>query len=83
MSNQMWLHLQSDDSIGSPGFKAVYQGKKDLPFQEKQTDNLHSLRSRNSYGHISVPLETSVTKLHTTDIMFQQLPSCAFELPLS
>lgn len=26
MSNQMWLHLQSDDSIGSPGFKAVYQG---------------------------------------------------------
>ncbi|KAF7247842.1 CUB and sushi domain-containing protein 1 [Varanus komodoensis] len=27
MSNQMWLHLQSDDSIGSPGFKAVYQGK--------------------------------------------------------
>lgn len=27
MSNQMWLHLQSDDSIGSPGFKAVYQGR--------------------------------------------------------
>ena len=27
MSNQMWLHLQSDDSIASPGFKAVYQGK--------------------------------------------------------
>ncbi|KAG8147892.1 hypothetical protein E2320_022668 [Naja naja] len=26
MSNQMWLHLQSDDSIGSLGFKAVYQG---------------------------------------------------------
>lgn len=26
MSNQMWLHLQSDDSIASPGFKAVYQG---------------------------------------------------------
>uniref|UniRef100_G3SQQ0 CUB and Sushi multiple domains 1 n=1 Tax=Loxodonta africana TaxID=9785 RepID=G3SQQ0_LOXAF len=25
MTNQMWLHLQSDDSIGSPGFKAVYQ----------------------------------------------------------
>ncbi|XP_022426555.1 CUB and sushi domain-containing protein 1 [Delphinapterus leucas] len=25
MSNQMWLHLQSDDSIASPGFKAVYQ----------------------------------------------------------
>ncbi|XP_013928304.1 PREDICTED: CUB and sushi domain-containing protein 1-like, partial [Thamnophis sirtalis] len=25
MSNQMWLHLQSDDSIGSLGFKAVYQ----------------------------------------------------------
>ncbi|XP_053315605.1 CUB and sushi domain-containing protein 1 [Spea bombifrons] len=25
MSNQMWLHLQSDDSIGSPGFKALYQ----------------------------------------------------------
>lgn len=27
MSNQMWLHLQSDDSIASPGFKAVYQGR--------------------------------------------------------
>ncbi|XP_036106445.1 CUB and sushi domain-containing protein 1 [Molossus molossus] len=25
MSDQMWLHLQSDDSIASPGFKAVYQ----------------------------------------------------------
>ncbi|XP_054557111.1 CUB and sushi domain-containing protein 1 [Talpa occidentalis] len=25
MSNQMWLHLQSDDSIASAGFKAVYQ----------------------------------------------------------
>ncbi|XP_054992155.1 CUB and sushi domain-containing protein 1 isoform X1 [Sorex araneus] len=25
LSNQMWLHLQSDDSIASPGFKAVYQ----------------------------------------------------------
>ncbi|XP_072264529.1 CUB and sushi domain-containing protein 1 [Pyxicephalus adspersus] len=25
MSNQMWLHLQSDDSIGSPGFKAIFQ----------------------------------------------------------
>ncbi|XP_035867009.1 CUB and sushi domain-containing protein 1 [Phyllostomus discolor] len=25
MSSQMWLHLQSDDSIASPGFKAVYQ----------------------------------------------------------
>ncbi|KAM4694506.1 CUB and sushi domain-containing protein 1 [Discoglossus pictus] len=24
MSNQMWLHLQSDDSIGSPGFKALF-----------------------------------------------------------
>lgn len=31
MSNQMWLHLQSDDSIGSPGFKAVYQGKPESP----------------------------------------------------
>lgn len=27
MSSQMWLHLQSDDSIASPGFKAVYQGR--------------------------------------------------------
>lgn len=26
MSNQMWLHLQSDDTIGSQGFKAVYEG---------------------------------------------------------
>ncbi|KAM9317096.1 CUB and sushi domain-containing protein 1 [Gastrophryne carolinensis] len=25
MTNEMWLHLQSDDSIGSPGFKAIYQ----------------------------------------------------------
>ncbi|XP_068184525.1 CUB and sushi domain-containing protein 1a [Antennarius striatus] len=25
MSNQMWLHLQSDDTIGSAGFKAVYE----------------------------------------------------------
>ncbi|XP_073531495.1 CUB and sushi domain-containing protein 1 isoform X2 [Phyllobates terribilis] len=25
MSNQMWLYLQSDDSIGSPGFKAIYK----------------------------------------------------------
>lgn len=24
----MWLHLQSDDSIASPGFKAVYQGRE-------------------------------------------------------
>nr|XP_057944796.1 CUB and sushi domain-containing protein 1-like isoform X2 [Doryrhamphus excisus] len=24
LSNQMWLHLQSDDTIGSAGFKAVY-----------------------------------------------------------
>lgn len=26
MSNQMWLHLQSDDTIGSQGFKAIYEG---------------------------------------------------------
>lgn len=26
LSNQMWLHLQSDDTIGSAGFKAVYEG---------------------------------------------------------
>uniref|UniRef100_A0A8D3E4V9 CUB and Sushi multiple domains 1 n=1 Tax=Scophthalmus maximus TaxID=52904 RepID=A0A8D3E4V9_SCOMX len=25
LSNQMWLHLQSDDTIGSAGFKAVYE----------------------------------------------------------
>ncbi|XP_048865206.1 CUB and sushi domain-containing protein 1-like isoform X4 [Brienomyrus brachyistius] len=25
MSNQMWLHLQSDDTIGSSGFKAIYE----------------------------------------------------------
>ncbi|TSN48501.1 CUB and sushi domain-containing protein 1 [Bagarius yarrelli] len=25
MSNQMWLHLQSDDTIGSQGFKAIYE----------------------------------------------------------
>lgn len=26
LSSQMWLHLQSDDTIGSAGFKAVYEG---------------------------------------------------------
>ncbi|KAF7710922.1 hypothetical protein HF521_009794 [Silurus meridionalis] len=25
LSNQMWLHLQSDDTIGSQGFKAIYE----------------------------------------------------------
>ncbi|XP_041921873.1 CUB and sushi domain-containing protein 1-like [Alosa sapidissima] len=25
MTNQMWLHLQSDDTIGSQGFKAIYE----------------------------------------------------------
>ncbi|XP_068442403.1 CUB and sushi domain-containing protein 1a isoform X2 [Clinocottus analis] len=25
LSNQMWLHLQSDDTIGSAGFKAVFE----------------------------------------------------------
>uniref|UniRef100_A0A7N8XP27 CUB and Sushi multiple domains 1 n=1 Tax=Mastacembelus armatus TaxID=205130 RepID=A0A7N8XP27_9TELE len=25
LSNQIWLHLQSDDTIGSAGFKAVYE----------------------------------------------------------
>ncbi|KAM4592287.1 CUB and sushi domain-containing protein 1-like [Odontesthes bonariensis] len=25
LSNQVWLHLQSDDTIGSAGFKAVYE----------------------------------------------------------
>lgn len=27
LSNQMWLHLQSDDTIGSAGFKAEYEGQ--------------------------------------------------------
>lgn len=27
LSNQMWLHLQSDDTIGSAGFKAEYEGE--------------------------------------------------------
>jgi hypothetical protein len=37
LSNQMWLHLQSDDSIGSLGFKAVYQGEPEphLAFRKK------------------------------------------------
>ncbi|NWY07496.1 CSMD1 protein, partial [Nothoprocta ornata] len=46
MSNQMWLHLQSDDSIGSPGFKAVYQeiekggcGDPGIPSYGKRTGN--------------------------------------------
>ncbi|XP_006165357.1 CUB and sushi domain-containing protein 1-like [Tupaia chinensis] len=46
MSNQMWLHLQSDDSIGSPGFKAVYQeiekggcGDPGIPAYGKRTGN--------------------------------------------
>ncbi|XP_078503642.1 CUB and sushi domain-containing protein 1 [Lissotriton helveticus] len=46
MSNQMWLHLQSDDSIGSPGFKAIYQelakggcGDPGTPVYGKRTGN--------------------------------------------
>lgn len=26
MSNQMWLHLQTDESVGSIGFKVNYKG---------------------------------------------------------
>ncbi len=28
MTHQMWLHLQSDESVGSIGFKINYKGKK-------------------------------------------------------
>lgn len=33
MSNQMWLHLQSDDTIGSQGFKATYEGTLPILFE--------------------------------------------------
>jgi hypothetical protein len=33
MSNQMWLHLQSDDTIGSQGFKALYEGMLPILFE--------------------------------------------------
>ncbi|XP_067840108.1 CUB and sushi domain-containing protein 1-like [Heptranchias perlo] len=46
MSNQMWLHLQSDETIGSLGFKAVYQeiekgscGDPDVPVYGKRSGN--------------------------------------------
>ncbi|XP_039595033.1 CUB and sushi domain-containing protein 1-like [Polypterus senegalus] len=46
MSNQMWLHLQSDDSIGSQGFKALYEeiergscGDPGVPAYGKRTGN--------------------------------------------
>lgn len=32
LSNQMWLHLQSDDTIGSAGFKAEYEGQSFCAF---------------------------------------------------
>lgn len=28
MSHQMWLHLQSDESVGSIGFKINYKGTR-------------------------------------------------------
>ncbi|GCB63420.1 hypothetical protein scyTo_0000154 [Scyliorhinus torazame] len=46
MSNQMWLHLQSDETIGSLGFKAVYQeiekgscGDPGIPAYGKRSGN--------------------------------------------
>lgn len=30
MSHQMWLHLQSDESVGSIGFKINYKGTQPL-----------------------------------------------------
>lgn len=30
MSNQMWLHLQTDESVGSIGFKVNYKGNNAL-----------------------------------------------------
>lgn len=30
MSNQMWLHLQTDESVGSIGFKVNYKGNSTL-----------------------------------------------------
>jgi len=30
MSNQMWLHLQTDESVGSIGFKVNYKGNNTL-----------------------------------------------------
>lgn len=31
MTHQMWLHLQSDESVGSIGFKINYKGKRRFP----------------------------------------------------
>ena len=30
MSSQMWLHLQTDESVGSVGFKVNYKGNDKL-----------------------------------------------------
>ncbi|XP_066534535.1 CUB and sushi domain-containing protein 1a [Hoplias malabaricus] len=49
MSNQMWLHLQSDDTIGSQGFKAIYEeidkggcGDPGIPAYGKRTGDSFS-----------------------------------------
>lgn len=31
LTHQMWLHLQSDESVGSIGFKINYKGKRQFP----------------------------------------------------
>uniref|UniRef100_A0A8B9JH09 CUB and Sushi multiple domains 1 n=1 Tax=Astyanax mexicanus TaxID=7994 RepID=A0A8B9JH09_ASTMX len=49
MSSQMWLHLQSDDTIGSQGFKAIYEeidkggcGDPGIPAYGKRTGDSFS-----------------------------------------
>lgn len=64
MSNQMWLHLQSDDSIGSPGFKAVYQGTNSINCYKHILYSLHlnkcisnrhlALSQILSFGNVSI-----------------------------
>lgn len=39
LSNQMWLHLQSDDTIGSAGFKAEYEGQSISKFNIEITES--------------------------------------------
>lgn len=52
LSNQMWLHLQSDDTIGSAGFKAVYEGTI------KKTHWLNHTAVSLTHTHQHTPLST-------------------------
>lgn len=41
MSHQMWLHLQSDESVGSIGFKINYKGTQTLELISSLTVCIH------------------------------------------